>query len=152
MITCYQANVVPSVMLYIVHHITPNFLVTRGRCTIDSFVNRCIKFQQFPHLCGFSFFPEIIPILLIDVHRLPMCSRYKVPKFPERFMLVCTCLGLVQSLAICRNCFHPSVSRGPCCLAYWAQVTGSSLAIKSRGSYVVSPVSHSTKTLYRDPL
>ena len=39
-----------------------------------------------------------------------------------------------------------------CFLAYSAHVTGSSAAIKERGSSGISPVSHSTMTLYLLPL
>jgi hypothetical protein len=132
---------------------TTDFLVPRGRCSIGSFVNKYIIFQQLPHLCGFCFFPEIIPILLIDVHRLPMRSRYKMSKFPERFMLVCTCFGLVYEPfnlgEIAWNTLEPFPSF---CVkkTILFGIVGTSnrvtLSIKSRGSYIVST------TLYRDPL
>ena len=37
-------------------------------------------------------------------------------------------------------------------MAYIAHVTGSSAAIKESGSSVISPVSHSTMTLYFDTI
>ena len=54
--------------------------------------------------------------------------------------------------AIRRNWRHPSSSSKPFSLAYNAHVTGSSLAKTPRGSSIVSPFSHSTRTSYREPL
>ena len=54
-------------------------------------------------------------------------------------------------LAMCFSFFQPSKWRRSCFLAYSAHVTGSSAAIKERGSSVISPVSHSTMTLYLLP-
>jgi hypothetical protein len=127
-------------MLYIVHHMTTDFLVSIDSCTIGSFVNKCIIFQQLPRLRGFCFFQISFQFFLTRSVACQNVQGTRDPKFQNGACLNVLVLDwfinhstLVKLLVIHRNHFHPSVSRRPCCLEYCAQVTGSSLAIKSRG-------------------
>jgi hypothetical protein len=81
MTTCYQASFVPSVMLYVIHHITTDFLVPKGRCTIGSSVNKCIIFQHCLISVASASFHKSFPFFLLRSFACQCVQGTRYPNF-----------------------------------------------------------------------